>query len=789
VLGAFLVSGVAGLSYELAWLRYLTHLFGASTPAVSATVAVFFTGLALGSAIGGNVFDRARRPFLAYGILEALIAVAACSVPFVFHVVERALAHSTLEEGTSIARRLALSCALLLVPTTFIGATFPAMAAVLRHVGNPTRSTGLFYGINTLGATCGALIVAFVSMPVLGPAKTTWAMACLNVAIALTMVVLERIPAKSAAGSDATAQESTEAKVVVTPDQELGVSVAMVVAAASGLLAIALEVLITRLLTLAFTSSVHVFALTLAAFLVGIAVGAVVVAQYHSARAPKRVLLWGATTASMLAVLVALPLMYALERWALGVVRDSGTSSWTVFLSLIGSAAVFTLLPATVIIGTVLPMVVGLATAQLERASQVAGRLYAVNTVAGVFGSLVATFVVMPALGLSRSIVAISLGYGLLSLLVGVQTRNRWMPASSAILLGLPVFLLLGWRPTPEFDDPRSEVLYHRDEPAGTVTIDVLRDGYRALRVNRLQTLNNGSPESVEMHYALGHLPLLIHGSPQKVLMIGFATGTTVAAMAEHPEVEIDCVEIHGSLPKLASFFSPANQNVASNPRVHITAADGRYFVDREGPSYDVIVGDLFFPRDVGVSALYSKEHFAAIHRRLSPRGVAVVWLPIYQLSPDEMAIIIQSYLSSFPQAEGWVGHWPLNAPAIGLVGRVPPGDLSSVDTVAVDTELEKLVRASLSKGFPNQEVNSEVLAVYQRYQPGNAPSRRLLTSDQLREWAGNSPMNTVENPSVEYTAPRTLFESRGRGAILVHQQFTRIGKLRPLDGTPFVVQ
>ena len=46
-LSVFFLSGIAGLSYELTWLRYLIHLFGATTPAVSATVAIFFTGLAI----------------------------------------------------------------------------------------------------------------------------------------------------------------------------------------------------------------------------------------------------------------------------------------------------------------------------------------------------------------------------------------------------------------------------------------------------------------------------------------------------------------------------------------------------------------------------------------------------------------------------------------------------------------------------------------------------------------------------------------------------------------------
>ncbi|MCA9711271.1 MAG: sigma-70 family RNA polymerase sigma factor [Myxococcales bacterium] len=89
---AFFVSGVAGLSYELTWVRYLSHVFGATTPAVAATVAVFFGGTALGSAIGGRWFSRRSRPALAYAGLEACIGLCGLALPAVFGWLDQALA-------------------------------------------------------------------------------------------------------------------------------------------------------------------------------------------------------------------------------------------------------------------------------------------------------------------------------------------------------------------------------------------------------------------------------------------------------------------------------------------------------------------------------------------------------------------------------------------------------------------------------------------------------------------------------------------------------------------------
>ena len=78
-----------------------------------------------------------------------------------------------------------MSAAILLVPTILLGATFPGMAAVVRGLGAPARVTGLFYGINTLGAVLGCLLVTFALLPALGQAQTSWVMALGNGLIAL----------------------------------------------------------------------------------------------------------------------------------------------------------------------------------------------------------------------------------------------------------------------------------------------------------------------------------------------------------------------------------------------------------------------------------------------------------------------------------------------------------------------------------------------------------------------------------------------------------------------------
>src|SRR6516162_3604464 len=58
----FFFSGVAAPVYQKLWVRLLALGFGTSAFAVSTVLAVFFSGLALGSAVIGRAVDRARRP-------------------------------------------------------------------------------------------------------------------------------------------------------------------------------------------------------------------------------------------------------------------------------------------------------------------------------------------------------------------------------------------------------------------------------------------------------------------------------------------------------------------------------------------------------------------------------------------------------------------------------------------------------------------------------------------------------------------------------------------------------
>src|SRR5436190_8370130 len=76
-----LISGMAGLVYQIVWARYLALFLGHTSYAVVAVLVAFMGGLALGNAWLGARADRSPRPLRLYACLEIGIGVYALAFP------------------------------------------------------------------------------------------------------------------------------------------------------------------------------------------------------------------------------------------------------------------------------------------------------------------------------------------------------------------------------------------------------------------------------------------------------------------------------------------------------------------------------------------------------------------------------------------------------------------------------------------------------------------------------------------------------------------------------------
>jgi MFS family permease len=139
VLAIFVLSGAAGLVYEIVWSRQLVLVFGNTTQAVSAILTGFFGGMAIGAFVGGRLADRVRSPLRLYGLLELALVVVVLITPVSFGLIHEAYRSIYPGiEGTPllVLVRLLLAVLALAPATVMMGATFPAL---VRHVTASAR--------------------------------------------------------------------------------------------------------------------------------------------------------------------------------------------------------------------------------------------------------------------------------------------------------------------------------------------------------------------------------------------------------------------------------------------------------------------------------------------------------------------------------------------------------------------------------------------------------------------------------------------------------------------------
>ena len=82
VFALFFFSGIAGLVYQVLWLRRLSLVFGVTVYAASTVLAAFMAGLAIGSLLAGRVLRRRVSALQAFGVAEVLVGVTGLASPW-----------------------------------------------------------------------------------------------------------------------------------------------------------------------------------------------------------------------------------------------------------------------------------------------------------------------------------------------------------------------------------------------------------------------------------------------------------------------------------------------------------------------------------------------------------------------------------------------------------------------------------------------------------------------------------------------------------------------------------
>jgi spermidine synthase len=681
----------------VAWAKELSYILGNTLYAVATVVAAFMAGLGLGSALAGRYAPRILRPVLAYAGMEWVIAACGIfSIP-VFRSTEGIfrLLYNVLEPGHGmfLVVRFLVVFGVMLIPVTLMGMTLPVVVGAYgRRKERYDFEAGILYGVNTLGAVAGTLVAGFLVLPWLGLLKTCVAVGTVDAAVGVVawwmdkhVGAIEDIRTQGAAQA-----ESVEGKIW-TPMQVMIGGVFMV----SGAVAMVYEVGWFRLLALVLGPSVHAFSVMLGIFLVGIGLGSVAAAKW--AERTKRPLMAMAALEGLIGVaaLGTMAFYNELPEWYFHLFRKlagEGGSGWYVVAQ--GMVAAVVVLVPTLGMGALFPVVVR-AFREASKEGMVpeknVGRLYVLNTVGGIVGSLAAGFWLVPGMGMWRTVLlasGVSVGLGLIVWLavreVALGLKAALAVASALVVAGcmwaLPEWdtLLLNrglyreMRNMKQFDKKGKlqgqTMLFYRE--GVNTTVAILRfPGNISLRVS-------GKPDAstfaLDLYTQLfvGQLPVLFARNPQRVAVIGYGSGMSADAALSHPPVEsLDILEIEKGIIEGSKYFEFLNDNPFDDPRTHLVLEDGRIHMTYTDKVYDVIASAPSNPWVAGTANLFTVDFYELVRARLAPDGIFGQWFQLYEVSEDSFKTVVASLHEVFPHVAIFMSK---SAEVVVLASSVP---------------------------------------------------------------------------------------------------------------------
>ena len=774
----FIVSGAAGLVYQIVWFKYLSLFLGNTTYAQTIVLATFMGGLAIGATLWGRRADRTARPLALYGILEILIGIYCLLYPFLLNIFKSGFVSVVQsldlpsDSAAVLLLKLVVSVFTLLFPTILMGGTLPVLVRFIsQSIEESGKNVATLYFVNSFGAVVGSILGGFFFVPIAGLRATIFAAGIVNVVVGGAAFLLARRKYEF----------SVEPEIVqAEPRREfssLQITLAVVVAGVSGLASMIYEVSWVRLLIPVLGSSTYSYTLMLVAFISGITIGSWIVSSIiHRLKN-----LFGALAFCQLAVGISMAAMLPLYGripyyfWHIGTILTRTEFTYPIYLAIQFLVGFAIMIVPTIFLGMSLPLASRIATRSVTVLGRSVGNVFSVNTLGTVVGSLGAGLVLIPIVGI-RHAIEVGLMLNLLSgvFLILFHTEfGRWKQVATVAVAGLAISVYLvsitDWNQTvllsgvfrqfgkdrmppssyAEFQQASrsNKVLFYKE--GASATVGVIQSPTNQGMQNVLIINGKGDASSVgdlPTQVLLGQLPMLFHPQPDTVLVIGYGSGVTTGSVLTHPVKHVESVEISPEVIEASRQFEHVNNHPLQDPRMALIIDDALAFLKLTRTQYDAIISEPSNPWIAGIGNLYTTEFFRECRERLKKDGLMVQWFHLYEIDDETFKLVVRTFRSVFPH----VTVWQSLVADVLLIGSKEP--------LVYD---ENALEAKLGIGA----VQSDLKRIHI---PDVATllSLQMLSGNRAAEYAGGGPLNAEDKPLLEYWAPRAFFVNRGANDI-----------------------
>ena len=652
VLAIFILSGAAGLMYEVVWSRQLVLVFGNTTQAISTILTGFFGGLAIGSFFGGRLADRVRSPLRLYGLIELVLVVVVLLTPVTFrllHELYRGIFPSIEGQPIVLALiRFVLAVLALAPATVLMGATLPTLTRHLSRDRHLAAAFGRLYAANTAGAIVGTLVSGLVLIELFGLTGTLVIAAACSAAAGTVALLLSR---DDRIGNATAADRPRPPRPVPSGDPSGRLprpTLALLLAFVSGVTSLGYQVLWTRLLSSGTGNSTYVFTLILALFLFGITFGATAFAMVR----PHLRNVVGAIAIAQLvvAVLAIAGLVLVISHPPM---FDPSRELTAVAASM--TPIILVVVPATMVMGFTFPAASTLLGDDPARIAANAGRLLAANTAGAISATFAIPFFVIPAVG-SPSAVALLALINVATAVALVASRSAQLTMRRAMRLGTGVSAVI----------VATAIVGGLMTPGAIVDPSVARireSGARlfASHEDEIASVQAGATSTAQLWVTgtamtlltvdaklMPVLPLMLRPNAKSALTVAFGMGSAFRG-ALIAGLKTEAVELVPTVPEMFPNFYADAAAVLANPNGKVIVTDGRNHLELTTEHYDIIVTDPPPPIfSSGASVISSLEYYQAGHAHLNPGGIMMQWIP-YGATIDEFRAHLRTFRSVFP--------------------------------------------------------------------------------------------------------------------------------------------
>ncbi|MEI7817600.1 MAG: fused MFS/spermidine synthase, partial [Desulfuromonadales bacterium] len=378
-------------------------------------------------------------------------------------------------------------------------------------------------------------------------------------------------------------------------------------------------------------------------------------------------------------------------------------------------------------------------------------------------GAVCSGFILIYFMGIQRSIqiiVLINISYGLY-IIISIRKGKvlKYLTGLAAISAFMVPFVTPNiWR----LWDPKLYAIYQSNKPEEFGTSEEIKEildntdvryyaeGAQSIvssvqSADTLYFITNGRVEASNAHqdmqcqYTLGHLPMLLHKNPRKVFVLGTGSGMTLGAVSVHPSVEeITLAEIEPGVLGVAKTFGVDNHYILNkpNPKLKIVFNDGRNQLLTTSEKFDVITADPVHPWFSGAGYLYSTEYFHLAAQKLNPGGIMCQWLPLYELTAEDLKSVVKTIMANFTYSMIWVTHYDAEI-------------IASNSPIIINEE-------ELGKRISNLNIIGDLRQV-KMGSVSDLLSYFVMGTKMANTYSRVGRLNTDDNLYLEFSAPRSI--------------------------------